>query len=447
MKTKFLIFLIIITCNVFSQTLREKIGQMLIVGFSGTTVDDSLKKDLSDRNLGGVILFGANIPNKNTLINLTKNLQNNAKTRLFVATDQEGGSVARLNAANGFSSSYSAFKIATTFNSRDTAIKQAKITANWFNECGLNINFAPVVDVNVNSNCPVIGGLERSFSSDPNVVAQYANYFIQEYTNNNIITSLKHFPGHGSSLNDSHLGFVDVTNTWKQYELNPYKILIDNGYDKMIMLGHLYNKNWDTLYPASLSYKVVTEMLKNNMNYKGLVATDELFMNAISKLYTFGNSIKLAINAGNDLLLFKTNLKNGTSVVRRAIDTIANMVKNGDIKESTIDSAYAKIIRYKQKLLTREIVSKYLPETFSIKAFPNPFNPQTTIKCAIPEYSFVALNVYNVLGQNICSLAQSYMHKGIYTFDFNASNLNSGMYFVNLKVNNRSITQKIVLMK
>lgn len=226
--------------NIFSN-IKKKIAQMVWVGFSGTRLNDTIKIDLSKRNIGGVILFANNISNPNQIKLLNDTIKMFAKTPPFIAVDQEGGKVARLNSTNGFANTYTAYQLGTVFNSEDSTRKQAKLMATWLLQCGFNVNLAPVADVNVNPNSPAIGKLERSFSSNPYNVYLHDKVFIEEFEKQNIITCLKHFPGHGSALQDSHLGFTDISNTWQQYELTPYQNLINNDYSNIIMPGHLYN--------------------------------------------------------------------------------------------------------------------------------------------------------------------------------------------------------------
>ncbi|MCK4689804.1 MAG: glycoside hydrolase family 3 protein, partial [Candidatus Marinimicrobia bacterium] len=240
--------------------LREKIGQMIMVGFYGTVLPDTLVVDIQQRNLGGVLLFAHNMVNPQQIKNLTDQLNQLTEIPLFISTDQEGGLVARLDVNNGFKETYTSFKLGTIFNSEDSTRATAAMMAKWLSESGINVNLAPVVDVNVNPSSPAIGYWERSFSNDPMTVFNHASWLIDEFHQHNIITTLKHFPGHGSATEDSHLGWTDITTTWADSELVPYQELFTGGsptksevYKDIVMVGHLYNSNFDTLYPASLS--------------------------------------------------------------------------------------------------------------------------------------------------------------------------------------------------
>ncbi len=447
-----IILLFISNIPTYSQiSLKDKIGQMILVGFGGTTVPDSLAYDLQNRNLGGVILYRVNIQNPTQLQNLTAQLKQLSKTPLFIATDQEGGEVARLTQYDGFSNTYSEYTLGTTFNSIDSTRAQASKMAQWLSSSGISIDFAPVVDVDVNPNSPAIGALNRSFSKDPMTVFNHSAAFIDEMHNKNIITTLKHFPGHGSAATDSHLGFTDITNTWADSELIPYKQLIASNYSDMIMAGHLFNKHLDSLYPASLSNEVITGLLRNQLGFKGVVITDDMLMGAISTQYTFSKAIVLAVNAGDDILLFNSGANN-EAIVDSVINIISNGITAGTISESQIDSAYNRIMNLKQKYLNissvnNEIAFSNIPKDFSLSNYPNPFNPTTNKIFSINNSSHVAIKVYNIMGQLIESLVDKDVQKGSYKLQFNGSSLASGIYLVVLQTPTILLTRKIVLLK
>lgn len=449
------IFLIVIIISSYSfpqVSLRDKIGQMIMVGFNGTTVPDSLSYDLQNRNLGGVILYSPNIRNPQQLQTLTAQLKQLSSSPLLIATDQEGGTVARLSKRNGFSNTYSAYQLGTVFNSPDSTAAQAAEMAQWLSSSGININFAPVADVDVNPNSPAIGAYGRSFSKYPMVVFSHDSAFINEMHKKNIATTLKHFPGHGSAMTDSHLGFTDITNTWADSELIPYTRLLENNYSDLIMAGHLFNAHLDSLYPASLSYNVVTGLLKDKMGFKGIVITDDMLMGAISTQYTFSSAIKLAVNAGDDILLFAGNLINNKSIVDSVEGIIEQDVYDGKIAASLIDSAYNKIMNLKQRFLNpasvgNEIASAKLPDEFTLSNYPNPFNPGTTILLTAVHNSHAVIRVYNAIGQMVRELLNSDIAKGSYRLEFNGSDLPSGVYIAVLQTGNTFVTRKLLLLK
>ncbi len=235
-----------------------------MVGFFGTTVSQEMCNDIRDYNLGGVILFDynpidkskpKNIYSKAQLKKLTEQLRNCSKDgKLLIAVDQEGGKVQRLKSKYGFYGKFPKAGIVSRL-SDDKVRYIYRQMAMELDEVGINFNLAPVVDLAINKNNVVIYKLGRSFGSSPQKVTHYASIFMDEMKNYGIITSAKHFPGHGSSLGDTHQGFVDVTNGWKEIELEPYRLLNYNRKLDTVMVAHVFNRNIDPEYPATLSKK------------------------------------------------------------------------------------------------------------------------------------------------------------------------------------------------
>lgn len=449
----FLVIILIFSSNIsFSQvSLEDKIGQMIMVGFSGIEVPDSLKYDLQYRNLGGVVLFASNVKNPQQLLTLTTQLKKISKTFLFIGIDQEGGKVARLSQTNGYEATNSAYRLGSIINFEDSTRYTASKMAEWLYTGGININLAPVVDVNVNLLNPVIGMKERSFSDDPFVVTKHAKWFRSEFNKKGIFTTLKHFPGHGSSKTDSHLGFTDISDTWTVNELIPYKELIQTNSLDFVMVGHLYNRSLDSIYPASLSEKVITGLLRDSLKFNGIVISDELFMKAITDNYTFDYAIELCIKAGTDILLFSTNLYNKRSITGYLIETISEKVKKGIIPEQLINNSYDRIMRYKNRLLTN---IKYYTKINThndiiISNYPNPFNSESKIKFSLPESGKIKIIIFDALGKEIITLIDSQFDKGEYIINFDANKLNlcSGVYFYTLFTKNNIITKKMLLLK
>lgn len=436
--------------SVQSQSLRDKIGQMLIVGFyQYDNFMDTLWVDIAQRNLGGVALFGYNIISPSQIHNLDVQLQQAATIPLFIATDQEGGYVARLNANNGFQSTYTAYTLGTIFNSEDSTRATASLMAQWLRDSGININLAPVVDVNVNPLSPAIGYWERSFSSDPMTVFNHASWFIDEFHQKDITTSLKHFPGHGSAEEDSHLGFTDITSTWADSELVPYQQLIGQGYSDLVMIGHLYNANLDSIYPASLSYSTITGLLKDSLGFAGTVISDELLMGAIVNNYPFDQAIELAINAGTDILLYRTNERNNASLVRSVIDIVEQKVNSGLISMSRIDDAYNKILTLKQRItsFSEPIANNRIANGFDLVNYPNPFNSTATIEFSLPKTGLVTLRVYNIIGQELATIASGNLAAGNYKYQWDASAYASGVYYCKIESGGSQQVNKMILLK
>jgi beta-N-acetylhexosaminidase len=444
------LLLLLFSSHLFSQpSLEQKIAQMVMVGFTGTTVPESIKTDLTMRGLGGVILFASNITSPSQVKSLTTNLQSNATSHLLIAVDQEGGKVARLNAANGFASTPSAYKLGTIINREDSTRNAASLMAGWLQQSGININFAPVADVNVNPSSPAIGKLDRSFSKDPDTVSRHIGWFIDEFHKKNIVTTLKHFPGHGSAATDSHLGFTDVTTTWSGAELIPFQSAIDRGLADLMMVGHLYNARIDSQYPASLSNKTVQRLLRDSLRFSGVVISDELFMNAIAANYEFDDALELCIKSGTDILLFAKSTYNNQSLTAYVVNSIAQKVRNGMIEEEIIDSAYSRIQRLKQFIVTKTtLASSSIPESpLLMQNYPNPFNPLTTIEYQIAVAGNVTLSIYDLLGKKIATVVNEEQSPGIHTVLFDGSVLSSGVYFYALRTSNYMTFKKMMIIK
>lgn len=345
-----------IKAEISDDELKEKIGQMLFVGFRGIKApqDSEIYKIIKNVKPGGIMLFDYDVPsasfernieNPEQVKSLIKELQNDSKTPLFMAVDAEGGNVLRLKKEYGFVGILSPEKMAET---KSTAKESAKLAKELHN-LGFNMDFAPVIDVNVNPKNPIIGKLERSFSSNPEIVAENARIFIENLAKENIVAVAKHFPGHGSSSSDSHLGIVDVTKTYQQNELLPYKSLNQQGILRAVMTAHIINKNIDEKYPATLSDKFLENILRKEIGFSGIIISDDMQMSAISKNYGFEESIVLAVNAGVDMISISNNTTAGydKNAAYKARDAIFSAVKQGKISQERINESYKKILDLK----------------------------------------------------------------------------------------------------
>jgi len=347
------------TVKINDKELLDKIGQMLIIGFQGTVItkDSYIADAMKNLNVGGIILFDYDVPSKSPSRNifnpeqtkeLIKNLQEFAPTPLFIAIDAEGGYVNRLKPKYGFIEIPSAQEMGmkNTEETKETAIK----LTNQFVNLGINTNFAPVVDININPENPVIGGIERSFSSNPEEVFEHALAFIQGHHQNNIITAIKHFPGHGSSEEDSHKGMVDITKTYQEKELIPYQKLIEKGVVDMIMTAHIINRDIDPDYPATLSSLFINNILRKQLKFDGVIVSDDMQMGAITEHYGFAEAIILAINAGCNLLIISNNNKiYDETAPYRAQEIIFEAVKNGKIPIENILESHHRIYELKKQ--------------------------------------------------------------------------------------------------
>lgn len=333
--------------------LEVKIGQMLLVGFRGQVLNENSRvlSEIRDLHLGGVVLFGNNVSSPAQVQTLTATLQKAATIPLLVSIDQEGGQVMRLDRRFGITTNYSAQALGT-MNDLVKTNAEAELFAQTLADLGINLNLAPVVDLNLNPSNPVIGALGRSFSADPAVVTNQATTFIQAHHKHNIFCTLKHFPGHGSSRNDTHLGFVDVTDTWQDSELQPYTELVKNDTCDAIMTAHIFNGKLDAKLPATLSHAIVTGILRERLGYGGLIISDDMQMRAISKYYDFATAIQLAIEAGIDMLAIANNVAYQETAAARATKIIRSLVDSGKLSEARINQSYQRIMRLKGRLPT-----------------------------------------------------------------------------------------------
>ncbi len=359
---------------IFAQhiSLRDKIGQMLIIGFKGDSVDANapIVQAISANNLGGVILYdrklvGKNIINPAQVQTLNTDLQHlthdahlarqQPDLPLWIAVDYEGGRVNRLKDTYGFPTTLSAAEIGQL--NLDDANQYAAQMADTLKATGFNLNFAPVVDVNINPNNPIIGMMQRSFSDNPGDVIKYAELFSQNFLAQGIQCAYKHFPGHGSSSSDTHLGFVDVTNEWQPDELEPYQQLFAGPNPcGMVMTAHVVNRKLDDSgLPATLSHKILTELLREKLHFTGVIITDDMQMGAIRQHYGLKQAITLTINAGADQLIFANQLSpdDGDQDPKELIDLIVEEVQAGHISEAQIDASYQRIVQLKQTLYTQ----------------------------------------------------------------------------------------------
>lgn len=433
------------------EPLRHKIAQMIIVGFEGTTLPESVRVDLASRNLGGVIFLRRNCVSPSQMLQLTSSVKLNALTPPFIAVDQEGGRVARLNHTNGYDSTYSAHTLGSVFNSVDSTLRQAERMGGWLRTAGFTTTLAPVVDVNVNPQSPAIGLLGRSFSANSQTVGLHAQAYVNGFHSRGIMTALKHFPGHGSAGTDSHLQLPNITHTWLDSELDPYRSLIASHSADMIMIGHLYNARIDSVYPSSLSSRTIAGLLRDSLGYGGVVISDDLYsMRAITDRYSYGQAALLAINAGTDILLYVGNTLGGASLVRYLVDTIETNVMAGFIAASRIDSAYARIQRLKTRFATSggpPSTDAGLPGLIRLdQNYPNPFNPSTTIEFEIPQASEISLRLYNILGEEVAIIADGLRDAGRHAVRWEPQGLAAGVYFYRLSAAGSVAVRKLMIL-
>lgn len=342
-------------------SLKEKIAQLFLIGFHGNECDDDseIYNLIKNTKPGGVILFDKdmvfnqpvhNIKSPQQLSKLTTQLQAVSELPLFIGVDQEGGLINRLKPEYGFPETRSHQKLGEIDDTKETQ-KEGELISGVLKENGINVNFAPCVDLDLNPDSSIISKRERCFGSDSSKVNKHAEAYIIGHQKNNIITACKHFPGHGSAAGDTHAGFVDVTDTWKEDEMEPYKYMIDQDLCPVIMTSHIFNGNFDSTYPATLSKKTIQETLRDQMGYNGVVISDDMQMRAISDHYGLKESLKLGLEAGIDVFCFGNNLLKEQVDLANAIDVVVELVNNGDISEERINESVERIFKAKTDFL------------------------------------------------------------------------------------------------
>lgn len=324
---------------VASMSQTEKLGQMVMIGIQGTKVDDDSLYMLNQYHMGGVILFDRNMESLEQVKQLTSYLQaqSNEKVPLFIGIDEEGGDVVRM--AEKLTPAPSQKEIGATGD-----IEQAKTwaikTAKSLKDMGINVNFAPVADVGSND--------KRSYSTDANTVIDFVKAATKGYQQENIIYSLKHFPGIGKGKVDSHIdsSSIDVAKEVLMTEdILPFKTIIDESdpNDYFILVSHLKYLALDEEYPASLSSKIMTDLLRNKLGYKGIIITDDMEMGAVANHNDFRSIGVNAVKAGADIVLVCHEYKHQQEVYLGLLDA----VNSGEISQERIDESVKRIIKVK----------------------------------------------------------------------------------------------------
>ncbi len=339
-----------------AQSLDRQIANMFVLGFYGTQADSTgIVRDICDQGLGGVILFdrhpahhahAKNIVSPAQLKRLTHRLSTACKHQPLIAIDQEGGVVQRIRFSGRYPSAASIGR-----GSVKRAERVYEKMAHELAALGINYNLAPVADLAINPTNRVIVKLERAYGRSSKHVVRFDTAFLQMMHRYRVLTALKHFPGHGSSPGDTHKGFVDVTEQWSEHELKPYRDMIQTGAVDSIMVAHVFNRHLDTRYPASLSRNIIHGLLRKKLGYQGVVITDDLQMRAISQHYPLHTVIALAINAGNDLLLFGNQLAPGHEVhISDLVAITRELLARGVVSRMAIVRANQRINAMKHKV-------------------------------------------------------------------------------------------------
>lgn len=328
---------------------------MIMIGFHGDTAEDPRFKDvvrqLESGVVSGVLFLGYNIKSRKELMRMTALLRGcRCREPPFIAVDEEGGRIQRLNSSAGFSDEPSAKRVGQSRNEEGARRVYGDIAEKVAN-AGFNLNFGPVLDVDLNPDNPIIGALGRSFSADPTSVTRFARIFVASHRRMGVLTSLKHFPGHGSARGDTHVGIVDVTGTWNgKIELMPYRKLIAEGLADSVMVGHISSNAWNGLATQSPA-DAISGLLRTELGYRGVVITDDLEMGAVrANNPDFSQAILRAVEAGNDILLVSNRELNRPKLGDWMHSLILEAVRGGRIPRERIASSLDRIRALKAKL-------------------------------------------------------------------------------------------------
>jgi beta-N-acetylhexosaminidase len=329
----------------------EMIGQMLIVGFAGSTAEaggaQGLARHIAAGRAGGACFLGHNTRSRDGIEGLTT-LFNDAGSRrkALIAVDQEGGAVQRLGSKIGYPAIPAAQAVAAR---RDPDGARAVYTgmARELRAAGFNFNMAPVVDLGFQPKNPVVTKWGRAFGDDGATVARFAGACVAGHRAAGVLTALKHFPGHGSTLVDSHAKPVDITATWQADELEPYRRLAKAGLVDVVMTGHLSHAKLTAGEPATLSRTAIEGLLRRDLGYQGAVITDDLDMAAIRSRYDLGDAVLRAIAAGNDLILLSNSAAPDPELPTRLIGLVRDAVASGRIPAGRIEAAAQRIAALK----------------------------------------------------------------------------------------------------
>lgn len=330
--------------------LVADLGELLLVGFRGTEAvgNADLEHLLCEAKVGGVILFAHNVVDHDQLARLTHSASERALActgrRLLVAIDAEGGSVMRLGPKVGYTATLSADELGQRNDLVLTELEARRI-GTMLREAGITWNLAPVVDVGFNPANPVIVGRNRSYGDNPAAVTDHARAFIRGMHEVGVLTTLKHFPGHGSSYTDSHKGFADVTETASlDVELAPYRALMAEHVVDTVMTAHVFNRSLDRQRPATLSRPTIDGLLRGELGWHGLVVSDDMRMGAIEQHYGLGDAAVMTLAAGVDVVLIADpRLPDGRSAAMEALTTIGAALGDGRLDPARVESALARV--------------------------------------------------------------------------------------------------------
>ncbi len=336
---------VLVARMVHNMTLDQKLGQMVISEFYTGTFNNDLQQMIQNDNISGVLIENknGNAQTRDQLIALNKAMQSKARVPLFISTDYEGGIVNELRLITGERPSEAA--IGAT-NDPQKAYAAGQSAASDLTSLGLNVNFMPIVDVLTNAKNP--GLPQRTFGSDATLVTNMGQAYLKGLTDGGVVGCLKHFPGLGSANLDPHFALPFMNRslaTLNAVDLVPYRTMINEGIVPMVMVTHILNPQLDPNLPTSLSPNVVTKLLRNDLNFKGVIISDTLWMGGISNTYTLSQAAVLAVKAGIDLLLGPR----GLAETQTMLFGLRQAVQNGQISIDQINASVTRIVALKLK--------------------------------------------------------------------------------------------------
>ncbi|GGA49613.1 MULTISPECIES: beta-N-acetylhexosaminidase [Bacillaceae] len=325
-------------------SLEDKIGQMILAGVSGTTMDANAKKLIGQFHVGGIIFYKYNFDTPSQTVQLVNQLKakNSSSLPLILSVDQEGGRVTRLP---GGLVNFPPNKQIGQVNNPDFSYKVGTLLGRELKEFGLNLDFAPVLDINSNPNNPVIG--DRSFGNNPEIVSKLGIQTMKGIQSQNVITTIKHFPGHGDTSVDSHLDLPIVNkslNQLKELELIPFERAINQGAD-VVIVAHILLPQLDKTNPGTMSKAVMTNLLRKQLGFTGVIMTDDMTMGAITEHFDIGKASVESVKAGSDIILVGHDYNN----VVQIISSLKAAVQNGEISEQRLNESLERIIQLKRK--------------------------------------------------------------------------------------------------
>ena len=326
-----------------------RIGQLLMLGFYGDAPDARSAKALAAHmkagRVGGAVFLRHNVASRQGVEALTA-MFHGTGTRPLLSIDQEGGKVQRLGEKHGYTDIPEAGRVSARYSPNEARALYAR-AGEELRRSGFNVNLAPAIDLHDPDN-PVIGRYERAYGTDPKTVAIYGQAFIDGFSRAGVSCVAKHFPGHGTSRGDSHDGFVNITRTWRDAELEPFRALAATA--PMVMGGHLVHDGLTGSTPVTFSKELLEGTLRGRLGFTGAIMTDDLDMGAIRQNYSVRDAVVRSVAAGNDIVLMSNSAEPDSDLAAKAVAWIKQAVGDGEIAPGRVDEAHARVMRIKEQV-------------------------------------------------------------------------------------------------